>query len=175
MGEGGFGGRWLCLSAALLATFAGTGVGYAWGVFSPMLKSSLHLSQSQLMFIALMPSYACCLPPMAFFPGWVYDLGGNRYGACVSMLLAAIGLGGGFLLMWATAERLLPFPHTPGWSVALLGTGNVLAGFGSSFSTVAVVSAKLPACCFQAFLCCSVLHCDQAPSILCNVADVRHR
>jgi hypothetical protein len=38
MGVGGVGGRWLCLSAGLLATFAGTGVGYAWGVFSPKLK-----------------------------------------------------------------------------------------------------------------------------------------
>eukprot|EP01052_Picozoa_sp_SAG31_P046451 SAG31_NODE_8891_length_1367_cov_1.627760_1_plen_161_part_00 len=63
-----------------------------------------------------MPAYACSLPPMAFLPGWVYDKGGNRSGAAISMLLAAIGLGGGFLLMWATAMKLLPVPRTPWWS-----------------------------------------------------------
>ena len=57
MGVGGVGGRWLSLSAGLLATFAGTGVGYAWGVFSPSLKSTLGLSQSQLMWVANMPAY----------------------------------------------------------------------------------------------------------------------
>lgn len=143
-GVGGFGGRWLCLSAAIVATFAGTGVGYAWGVFSPSLKSTLKLSQTQLMIVANAPTYAVSLPPMAFIPGWVYDWGGDRRGAAISMILAAIGLGGGYLLMYATAERLLPMPsaleehlHPSSWSVALLSVGNVMAGYGASFSTVA--------------------------------------
>ena len=139
MGVGGFGGRWLCLSAAILATFAGTGVGYAWGVFSPTLKAKLGLSQSQLMIVANAPTYAVSLPPMAFVPGWVYDAGGDRRGAVISMLLAALGLGGGYLLMYATAEHLLPIPHTPGWSVSMLFIGNVAAGWGASFSCVATM------------------------------------
>ena len=144
-GVGGFGGRWLCLSAAIVATFAGTGVGYAWGVFSPSLKSTLNLSQTQLMVVANAPTYAVSLPPMAFIPGWVYDWGGDRRGAAISMIIAAIGLGGGYMLMYATAQQLLPVPaalghlhlHPSTWSVALLSIGNVMAGYGASFSTVA--------------------------------------
>jgi hypothetical protein len=147
--------RWVCLSAAIVATFAGTGVGYAWGLFSPALKSRLHLTQPQLLLVASAPAYVVSLPPMAFFPGWVYDRGGDRWGALYCMLFAGVGLGGGYLLMWATAERLVPiFPqvpclpaeidgstrhwcHTPHWNVGLLATGNIMASFGASFSTVA--------------------------------------
>ena len=139
---GGYGGRWLCLSAAIVATFAGTGVGYAWGVFSPELKAKLGLTQSQLMIVANAPTYCVSLPPMAFIPGLIYDWGGDRRGAAISMIVAAVGLGGGYLLMYATAEELLPLPHflhihPTSWSVGLLSIGNVMAGYGASFSTVA--------------------------------------
>jgi MFS family permease len=49
------------------------------------------------------------------------------------------------MLMYATAEDLLPMPralenmhvHPSSWAVALLSVGNVMAGYGASFSTVA--------------------------------------
>ena len=40
--------RWVVLAAAVIAECAGCGIGYSFGIYSPLLKSQFNISQTQL-------------------------------------------------------------------------------------------------------------------------------
>ena len=65
--------RWVVLSAAVIAECAGCGIGYSFGLYSPLLKSHFGLTQTQLATINT-TSMIVSVPPFCFFFAWIYGV-----------------------------------------------------------------------------------------------------
>ena len=68
--------RWVVLAAAVIAECAGCGIGYSFGLYSPLLKSHFGLTQTQLATINT-TSMIISVPPFCFFFAWIY--GAHRH------------------------------------------------------------------------------------------------
>ena len=74
--------RWVVLSAAVIAECAGCGIGYSFGLYSPLLKSHFGLTQTQLATINT-TSMIVSVPPFCFFFAWIYGAHTLRAAASV--------------------------------------------------------------------------------------------
>ena len=89
--------RWAALVGCLLAEIPGGAI-YAFSVFSPAVKSTLGLSQTQLALLGLASQVGifCNVPA-----GLVQDAFGPR----VTMAIGSACHGVGFLLLWLVLDR----------------------------------------------------------------------
>ena len=112
--------RWTVLAAAMIAECAGCGIGYAFGIYSPLLKSQFGLTQTQLNTTNV-ASMIIAVPPFCFAYAWVYDNFGPRVSQRCGALCLFVGFG---IPHRALALRLrLRLAPTLTWLLALAWQG----------------------------------------------------
>ena len=129
--------RWTVLAAAMIAECAGCGIGYAFGIYSPLLKSQFGLTQTQLNTTNAV-SMIISVPPFCFFFAWIYD----RFGPRVSQKLGAFSLFVGYGLTCAMIKGWLG-EQSPAVAVVLLSAGSVAMNLGSALVGIGGVASTI--------------------------------
>lgn len=129
--------RWVVLAAAVIAECAGCGIGYSFGIYSPLLKSQFHISQTQLAYINT-ASMIVSIPPFCFFFAWIYDRFGPNVSQKIGAACLALGYGTTCLMLRGTLGDF-----SPAAAVFLLALctiaqnlGSCLVGIGGVASTI---------------------------------------
>ena len=110
---------------ALLASIVTGGVTYAFGLYGAALKSTLHLTQTQLDTIS---SATFCAGLLSWLPGMFVD----RFGTRLGIVLGGITGSTSMILYWSVSTRLLVIDET-----------NVIVGILSILGITTFVSCAL--------------------------------
>jgi hypothetical protein len=129
--------RWVVLAAAVIAECAGCGIGYSFGIYSPLLKSQFHISQTQLATVNT-ASMVVSIPPFCFFFAWIYD----RFGPNVSQKLGAACLALGYGTTCMMLRGMLG-EFSPGAAVLVLALCTILTNLGSCLVGIGGVASTI--------------------------------
>mmetsp|Transcript_28067 Transcript_28067/g.97108 ORF Transcript_28067/g.97108 Transcript_28067/m.97108 type:complete len:549 (-) Transcript_28067:76-1722(-) len=132
----GGGRRWRALAAGLLVE-AAAGTAYAFGVYSPQLKTKLGWSQTQLEAVG---TYGNIGLYCGFLGGVFFDRYGTKPTLAIGVVLSFLG----YAMMWAGDGDHFGAPGT----VAFMGLGAAIWSHGSAWydcATIATVAKNFPA------------------------------
>ncbi|KAK9856767.1 hypothetical protein WJX84_006938 [Apatococcus fuscideae] len=117
--------KWLTFSAAAALELV-AGVIYAFSIYSPALKESLNISQTQLQGLGTAIGAGGFF---AFIPGLLYDANISKYPKWTPRLIGAMGVIAhvfGYLSLWLAATERVSFQYWQLVAICLLASNSIV-------------------------------------------------